>query len=256
MSFSLHRASGRLDTSAWARTPARCDREAPCRSCPRSSTDPAGWKEWCFGLVALSHTGRILATNRAVDIILDRRDGLARRRAALRALSPRDDERLQKAIWRVTNAAAGPSCSRETYLRIGRPSGNESYALHLIPVARQAATRSACDEAALLTIADPHAVPIVAPQSLMDLFGYTFAEARLVARLVAGLALPAIASELDICFETARTHLARARAKAGARSQADLVRMVLLALGPRLNLLAEAGPFGGDVAGHALSRGR
>ena len=66
----------------------------------------------------------------------------------------------------------------------------------------------------------------------MGAFGFTPAEARLVAQLVTGQALPDIAKCLGISFETARTHLARARAKTDAASQLDLVRLVLTTVSP------------------------
>ena len=45
------------------------------------------------------------------------------------------------------------------------------------------------------------------------LFGFTPAEARLAARLATGRPLAAVAKELKISIETARTQLAKARAK-------------------------------------------
>jgi DNA-binding CsgD family transcriptional regulator len=69
-------------------------------------------------------------------------------------------------------------------------------------------------------------------QGLKALFAFTSAEARLVSLLVSGGWLPDVANELGIGFETARTHLARARAKTETTSRIDLVRSVLLAMSP------------------------
>jgi DNA-binding CsgD family transcriptional regulator len=84
----------------------------------------------------------------------------------------------------------------------------------------------------MLIVTDPDADPQLDLQALKALFGFTPAEARLVNLLVSGRSLPDVAKELGIGFETARTHLARARAKTETTSQIDLVRTVLLAVSP------------------------
>lgn len=63
--------------------------------------------------------------------------------------------------------------------------------------------------------------------ALTAVLGLTNAEARLVALLVTGRRLEQAAAELGIAHETARTHLKAAFRKTGARSQTDLVRIVL-----------------------------
>jgi DNA-binding CsgD family transcriptional regulator len=74
---------------------------------------------------------------------------------------------------------------------------------------------------------DPEDVAHPSVEALMSILGLTNAEARLTARLVAGRRLEQAAGELGIAHETARTHLKAAFRKTGARSQTDLVRIVL-----------------------------
>jgi DNA-binding CsgD family transcriptional regulator len=76
-------------------------------------------------------------------------------------------------------------------------------------------------------IDDPDDVPRPSVEALSTMLGLTHAEARLCALLVGGLRLEQAAAELGIAHETARTHLKATFRKTGARSQADLVRMVL-----------------------------
>ena len=59
---------------------------------------------------------------------------------------------------------------------------------------------------------------------LMQRWGLTVAESRLVRRLGAGLSLVDAAMDLGIRHETARFHLKNAMSKAGVRRQVDLVR--------------------------------
>ncbi len=67
--------------------------------------------------------------------------------------------------------------------------------------------------------------PPIAPR--LDRFGLTPREAELVDRLARGERLREAACLLGMGYETARTHLARAMAKTGARCQASLVSTVL-----------------------------
>ena len=56
----------------------------------------------------------------------------------------------------------------------------------------------------------------------------------LLLRTQEGLAYADIARELQVSFETVRTHVARARAKTDTASQVDLVRLVLRSVVPAL----------------------
>lgn len=64
-------------------------------------------------------------------------------------------------------------------------------------------------------------------QTLQARFGLTRAEARVVRRLAEGLDVKAIALELKVSPETARTHAKRAMQKTDTHRQAELVSLVL-----------------------------
>ena len=78
-----------------------------------------------------------------------------------------------------------------------------------------------------MLIDDPEDTPRPSVEMLSAMLGLTHAEARLCALLVGGLRLEQAAAQLGIAHETARTHLKAAFRKTGARSQTDLVRLVL-----------------------------
>ena len=84
-------------------------------------------------------------------------------------------------------------------------------------------------------IEDPDDVVLPSVAALESELGLTAAEARLCALLVSGLRLAEAADEVGVSQETVRTQLKSAFRKTGARSQADLIRMLLqrpaLALG-------------------------
>ncbi|MBY0277236.1 helix-turn-helix transcriptional regulator [Candidatus Binatia bacterium] len=76
-------------------------------------------------------------------------------------------------------------------------------------------------------IDDPEDLPRPSADAIASALGLTNAEGRLCALLVAGRRLEHAATELGIARETARTHLKSAFRKTGARSQTDLVRLIL-----------------------------
>ena len=81
--------------------------------------------------------------------------------------------------------------------------------------------------AALVIFGDPDASPSTSTQALIDLYGLTPAEARLMAALVDGERLEHYADRQQISINTARTQSKQVFAKTGHGRQADLIREVL-----------------------------
>ena len=190
------------------------------------------------GIVQLSATGTVIGTNRAAARLLETRDGLMLCRAGLRAALPADDARLQRAIWAASGVGSGVGSGHgpvegglNGYLRISRPSRLKSYVVIVSPLAI-GGELSPCRPTVLALVTDPEPSQQLDEGALAAVFGFTPAEARLVALLATGQPLSGIAEQLRISVETARTQLAKARDKTGTSSQVDLVRKVLTALSP------------------------
>jgi DNA-binding CsgD family transcriptional regulator len=81
--------------------------------------------------------------------------------------------------------------------------------------------------AALLIFGDPDANPSTPTQALIELYGLTPAEARLMAALVDGERLEDYADRQQISINTVRTQSKQIFAKTGHGRQADLIREVL-----------------------------
>jgi DNA-binding CsgD family transcriptional regulator len=79
----------------------------------------------------------------------------------------------------------------------------------------------------LVLISDPDHGIGLNRERLQQIYGLTPAEARLATLLVEGKRLRTAAADLEISFETARTHLKRIFSKTNSESQADLVRLLL-----------------------------
>lgn len=187
-----------------------------------------------FGVIQVDARGLLVSANAAAQRVLERNDGLALTRFGLRASSSSDDARLQRAISRAGSLTSAIAEQGETggYLRIGRPSGAKPYTVIVAPLGLDRVFMSPRQAFSMLIVTDPDSEASLDVQAMRALFGFTHAEARLVALLATGRSLPEIARDLGIGFETARTQVARARAKAEATSQVDLVRIVLLAMSP------------------------
>lgn len=81
--------------------------------------------------------------------------------------------------------------------------------------------------AVALFVADPEASQPAQVESLCGLYGLTEAEARLAARLAAGMSLQEISSATGTSVHTLRTQLKQALAKTDTHRQAELVSLVL-----------------------------
>ena len=76
-------------------------------------------------------------------------------------------------------------------------------------------------------VTDPDRVPPGLQEMLRRLYRLTPREADVAERLLAGRSVDEIGDELGTSINTSRTHVKRILAKTGARSQADLVRLLL-----------------------------
>jgi DNA-binding CsgD family transcriptional regulator/PAS domain-containing protein len=197
------------------------------------ATQTAAFDRLAVGIVQLGADGGVLSVNRAARRIDAEADGLCIRTTLRAAFGP-DNARLRAAIAKAC-AVPLPANTVGDCLRISRSSAGRPYVVFVIPLPAERALPWL--PIAMVLIVDPERQPPVDERTLVMVFDLTPAEARVVALLVTGQSLPDIARSLGIAFETARTHLARARAKTGSTSQVDLVHTVLTTLAP-LSLLS------------------
>ena len=176
----------------------------------------------CHGALLLDQYGRILYANAMIRLWGKSAD-FALSSAGLSARI--NNGALQKAIAAATREGVGASAiiPRET----GRP-----LSVMAIPVRGKVGWPPAASPRALVLISDPDSVPPPPSVRLRASFGLTPAEASLAQRLVAGDSVQEAADHLGIGIATARQHLSRAMAKTDTRRQGDLIRVLLLSMGP------------------------
>ncbi|MFE7797666.1 helix-turn-helix transcriptional regulator [Nocardia sp. NPDC057440] len=180
------------------------------------------------GLVIVSSCGAISYANPAALSILESRDGLAiGRRGHLES----SDNRSAVGLRAIIDSALrqyGPYVGGRAL--IPRHSGASAYALLVVPLDSKAECRDERTSAALVVIVDPDQETSGGPKALRQLYGLTGAEARVAVAALRGEGLRAIAEELAVSVNTARTHLQRAFEKTGTHRQAELVRMLTTVL--------------------------
>ena len=182
-----------------------------------------------FGLLLLDGGGRVLFANRAAQATLARGDGLAERAGRLVAADARTSAALERLVREVASPDPRRPASAGGVLALPRPSGRLPWRLIASPLPADLAVGLPAGGPArvLLVVSDPERVPTPPLEQLRHLLGLTPQEARLALLLAGGSELKDAAERLGVGYETARTHLRGALAKAGVRRQGQLVAQVV-----------------------------
>jgi DNA-binding CsgD family transcriptional regulator len=166
--------------------------------------------------------GGIRARSRAGEALLAAREHLTDRGGRLAATSEPDARMLQAALRSAAWAGEGAA---PTVLVIRHPVGEAPLLLEVLPL--PAAREALEGRSAALVVVRPHRSEARRAAAVARaLFGLTQAEGAIVAELAAGLAPQAIAERAGVSVGTVRTHMRNIYAKAGVRSQVELVAAV------------------------------
>jgi DNA-binding CsgD family transcriptional regulator len=180
-----------------------------------------------MGVIAVDRHARILSANRQARTILEHGDGLRIFRARVAAARERETATLHRLIADACGRDAQQTPHRA--LRVSRGDGRPPLALGVVGL--QTAEAEGARTAAIF-VSDPASTIEPGSEVLRQLYGMTPAEIRIATLLIQGARVTAIAHRLRITTNTTRTHLKRLFAKTEARSQSDLLRILLT--GPAL----------------------
>ena len=178
------------------------------------------------GLVALRADGSVLFMNTIAEDVIRTADGLTVVGGMLRAARAANDRTLQQFIAQVLRSEPDESREGGGAVAVARPSGRVPFVVRVMPSV--AAERFADGElpAALVLIADPDRRAAPSEATLRSL-GLSPSEVHIARRLVRGRTLAEAARDLGMAHNTARAHLRSIFAKTQARSQVELVRMLV-----------------------------
>lgn len=174
------------------------------------------------GVLIVDCAARVLFANRASDRAF--KDGLRVENGALCSAMLSETAALHSTI--AVGAREGLNDSRDT-VAISRGPHRTPLSLLVIPLQIETDWVARHHRAAIIFIRDPDDTAGPDNRQLQERFRLTRAEAVLVQELLTGKNIQAAADRLSIKIATARTHLHRILAKTGAKSQADLMRLVL-----------------------------
>jgi DNA-binding CsgD family transcriptional regulator len=183
------------------------------------------------GVVLLDARGAVLHANPVAREIAGAGRGLELGAGGVAAIRPEERVSLA-ALLREALAAPAGAPSGGT-LAVGAHAGRAP--LRVSVTALGAGAEGTSDEearpAVALLLADPERPPGEAPSVLQGLFGLTERQARLVLALAGGASVTQAAAALGISVSTARTYLKDTFRRTRTRRQAQLVSLVLRAVG-------------------------
>jgi DNA-binding CsgD family transcriptional regulator len=185
----------------------------------RSSVALQALDRLCSGIIVSDDGGLVVGMNRGAQAMVRLEDGLTVRNGQLCARRAFETAKMAKLI---AAAAAGKPDIAARHMLIGRGDGRPAYLLTVAPLHPDLAIGDR--PLAMIVIVDPERHS-PADNELVDLFGFSPAEARLAAALMTGKTLTEIAAEFGLRVPTLRTQLRSILKKVGAKRQSDLVRI-------------------------------
>lgn len=178
-----------------------------------------------LGVGILGEGGRILHANMAARAMMAKGRPIRSEGGRLAAGRAEETAALRSAIALASHDEAEPGATGFGLPLTARESGTAL--AHVLPLARRDASRRMLPRAtAAVFVATRDATAAPRLDGFARAFGLSPAEARLLARLVAGETPAEAALALGIALATAKTQLAHLLAKTGTARQADLRALV------------------------------
>ena len=178
------------------------------------------------GMIGLRTDGSVLFMNTAAEEAIRGGDGLAVVDGRLRAARAANDRTLQQIIAGVLRTEDDAPPDAGGAVAVARPSGRTPFVVRVVPSPAGERFRVGELPVALVLIADTDRRAAPSDATLRSL-GFSPSEARIAQRLVQGRTLAEAARDLGMAHNTARAHLRSVFAKTRARSQVELVRMLV-----------------------------
>jgi DNA-binding CsgD family transcriptional regulator len=176
-------------------------------------------------VLATDAAGRIRHTNRAAEALLAAGGALRRIQGRLTTVAPAEADALGAALRGAVEAPRRSSPARAASLIIHDRDGNR-IGVTVMPLGRRVQLAELPEEPLALVTASPLNPPPADPEPLRAAFGFTRAEAELVAALAGGRRLAEIAATRGVGMPTVRTQLRAVYEKTGTSRQPELVRLI------------------------------
>ena len=178
------------------------------------------------GMIAVDAQSTVLFANQTAERLLCAGLGLTCRKGCLGTTDPSKEDELRRLIQQAGLASLGGPSEAGGVLALPRPEGRP-LSLQVCPLSPHALTLGPSVPAALVIFGDPDATASTSTQAVIELYGLTPAEAKLMSALVEGERLEDYADRQQISVNTVRTQSKQIFSKTGHSRQVDLIRDVL-----------------------------
>ncbi len=185
------------------------------------------------GIMLVDVGAHVLFMNRTARCLVEARDGLFIDGTGLRAAHPRETSALRALIGAASQTSARRSAHPGGSFRIARQTGLPTLEVTVSPVSvgQISSLRLTARAVAAVYVTDPAQIPERPEATLVRLHGLTPAEAKVALLIARGRSGRQAAEALGVSYNTLKTHLKRLFAKTGTRSQAELMRLIVLGAG-------------------------
>jgi DNA-binding CsgD family transcriptional regulator len=186
----------------------------------------------------VAQDGTVLFMNAAAEQLVRTSDGLVVMAGQLRALLPDDTASLCTVIAAAAQTSACQGRKSGGSLHISRPYGRRPLEVIVSPLPpRQDSWLLRQPAVTAIFVTDPPGMVVPEDSELIGRHGLTASETRVAVAISRGLAGKQVCRELDISYNTLKTHLKHIYAKTQTKHQSDLVRLLAgcpLLPGPRV----------------------
>ena len=179
------------------------------------------------GVIILDREGKPLFSNRQSQSLVAEGDGLLLLRDGLSASRPADATALRRLVADACCTGGGRGLLPGGAIHVARRPPRRPLTVLVAPLRPRSFALAGESPAAIVFVGDPERSVEDTGTILRGLYGLTPAEAAVAALLLEGLRTDELAERLDITLFTARTHVKRVLSKVDARSQAELMRVLL-----------------------------
>lgn len=178
-------------------------------------------------MLACTTDAEVRYANPAGEALLRENDGLSTEGRRLLAATPAHTDQLARAIGQAAGAIGPNAAQAGRTLQVPQRSTGRPMTVTVMPLPRNDDQMLDMERAtALVIIHRPGRTLESELAQLREAYALTAAEVKLLASMLAGGALPQVATRLGIGHSTARTHLKHIFAKTQTRRQAELVELV------------------------------
>jgi DNA-binding CsgD family transcriptional regulator len=180
-----------------------------------------------IGLLFVAADGRLLFANSVAERVLRTRKALSATHGRLRAVDHDQQDALDRLIGEAAVTSSGKGIASGGILPLPREAGPPLTVL-VSPFRSETLGYGPAQPAAIIIFSDPDDRKPVPVRALMQAYGLTKAEARLLAALLSGEGLSEYARKAGISINTAKTQMRHIFWKTGHDRQVDLVRTILV----------------------------